>query len=485
MVLHTCFSLVLTGMLYLALRAPIDNLVRRAEVDTADAILDLFADGAVAESDDDRLRAGTAAELGLTATAVDTLENVGRHVTVDHDAEGTVRATRLEDGRYAMVSVESPGVRSGVRQIYLLLIAALIAIYALIVLVLEVLVLPRHVYGPIGTMLDADDAALRRDYRDELIPERMIPKDELGSIMRSRNETIEALRREERALEQALQRLEEVATDLKRKNHLLENARRNLEGADRLASLGMMSAGIAHELNTPLAVVKGLVDKLADSTSRSLPPSEAQLLRRVVGRLERLGDSLLDYARARSTQRRSAVLRDVVEESLTLVRIDRHAEGVEIENEVASDIELSCDADRMIQVFVNLVRNAVNAMVENGLSGRVVVRASRESRGGDAWIGVRVIDDGPGIDPAVLPNLFEPFVTGRLDANGTGLGLAVAEGIVREHAGTLIARNRPEGGAEFEVLLPMDTPLMGTSPESGSAEAADGGNMPRTTDGEA
>src|SRR5207253_2448904 len=146
-----------------------------------------------------------------------------------------------------------------------------------------------------------------------------------------------AVRRHEADLADALMRLEEVATDLKRKNHLLETAKRNMADTDRLASLGLMSAGIAHELNTPLAVPKGLVEKLDRGMGANgvagppISPAEAALMLRVVGRLERLSDSLLDFARARAASSASTALRPLVDEAWTLVRLDRAAESKSIE----------------------------------------------------------------------------------------------------------------------------------------------------------
>src|SRR5205814_10689547 len=128
-------------------------------------------------------------------------------------------------------------------------------------------------------------------------------------------------------------RLEQVANDLKRKNHLLETARRNLADADRLASLGMMSAGIAHELNTPLTVLKGLVEKL-NSHPRELDKTQAALMLRVVPRLERLGDSLLDFARARQPSIRRVPLAPLVQETMLLVGLDRDAGSVAITSTV-------------------------------------------------------------------------------------------------------------------------------------------------------
>src|SRR5207248_2138499 len=210
-----------------------------------------------------------------------------------------------------------------------------------------------------------------------------MPADELGEIMRSRNESILKLRRQETALADALSRLEQVANDLKRKNHLLEAARRNLADADRLASLGMMSAGLAHELNTPLTVLKGLVEKLNADPGQGLPAAEAALMLRVVGRLERLGESLLDFARVRPPPDRTTA--------------------------------------------------RALAPLNNIFHGRITIDAETSTKDAHDWVSLTITDTGPGINPDLLSTVFEPFVSTRLDSRGTGLGLAVAEGIVREH----------------------------------------------------
>jgi len=310
-------------------------------------------------------------------------------------------------------------------------------------------------------MLSADRAVSDGDQSNEIIPHDEIPADELGSIMNSRNDAIRALRQNERELARALDRLERTAADLHKKNHLLETARKNLEGADRLASLGMMSAGIAHELNTPLAVVKGLVDKL--NRDQELSGTEIALLSRVVRRLETLSEGLLDFARVRPPMNVRADLRTLIEEAKTLVTLDRRGmieqQGLQVSNHIRPGTQLQCNPDRLVQVFVNLIRNAVDALDEaNTQSPRVDIKVEQHHRDGTPWISVLVKDNGPGIDASLIDRLFEPFVSTRLDSHGTGLGLAVANGIVREHGGVLTATNRSaeaEGeGAVFEVLLP-------------------------------
>jgi signal transduction histidine kinase len=472
--LHTGFSLALALVLVLAIRPAINDVVEKAESDEARLLLDVVAPTLEAGQglDTSRFgrfpgsvytRSGAAGELGLDAgTAAAAVAKPGRAVSAGASVlgPGAVVYTPGREGageRYHVLSVQILDAREAVRRLYILVVIALLAVYALVAVALEVFVLPENVYRPIRRMLAADRAVQEGQKDAEIIPEGAIPSDELGEIMRSRNDSVLKLRKQEAMLGDALARLEQVANDLKRKNHLLETARRNLADADRLASLGMMSAGIAHELNTPLTVLKGLVEKL-NTNPEGVDAPQAALMLRVVQRLERLGESLLDFARARHPATRLVPVNGLVQEAVLLVGLDRDAVGVVVVNSVPEDLVLECDPDRMMQVLVNLVRNGVDA-VRGGAGTRVEVLADRSMKDGREWVSLVVRDDGPGIDPSVLPHLFEPFVSTRMDSRGTGLGLAVSEGIVREHGGVILARNRtdrpPSTGAEFEVLMPM------------------------------
>lgn len=477
-VLHTGFSLALCGILLLALRPAVSDVVRGAELDEAKLMLDVLVPrlaGVEGEIRRDSLDphlppqvdilAGTARDLGLdSATEASATTFPGRAVLGQSTILGSLAvayqpAAGTRPERYIGLRVTIGEARDAVWRLYLILLVALLAVYALVAVALEGLVLPTNVYAPIRRMLDADLAVQEGRTEDELIDPQHIPSDELGEIMRSRNESILKLRARSKELAVALQRLEEVANDLKRKNHLLESARRNLADADRLASLGMMSAGIAHELNTPLSVVKGLAERL-HASGGTIDPSQAALLRRVVGRIERLGESLLDFARVRPPRLINSPVAGILREAATLVSLDRETAGVHVSLDVSDQLELPCDPDRLVQVFVNLIRNAAEA--SKGRSAPrdpenpgVRVIAGTSTRDAREWVTIRVIDDGPGIDPAILPRLFEPFASTRLDSRGTGLGLAVAEGIVREHGGLILARNRADAtGAVFEVTLP-------------------------------
>lgn len=301
------------------------------------------------------------------------------------------------------------------------------SIYVLAVLVLESAIMPLYVYRPLQRMLEADAATQKGDRDREMIPPGEILSDEIGHIMSSRNETVAALRRREDELAAALRRLEEQ---------------------DRLVSLGLLSASVAHELNTPLAVLNGSIEKLIETTEDQPALDRLARMHRVAQRLQKISESLVDFSRVRHQAMGPLTIRPLIDEAWGLVAIDDKSAAVEFANHIAAEVTVIGNPDRLVQVFVNLLRNALNA-VEAG-SGKVEVR----SRNGPRGVTIAVEDNGRGIAPDVLPEIFDAFVSTRLDARGTGLGLTVAEGIVRQHGGTITASNRPEGGARLEVTLP-------------------------------
>lgn len=328
-------------------------------------------------------------------------------------------------GKEIRLSQES--YRSAITRAKLTLFLILGSIYILAVLLLESAIMPLYVYRPLRRMLEADTATQAGDREREMIPAGEILADEIGQIMRSRNETVAALRRQEDELATALRRIEEQ---------------------DRLVSLGLLSASVAHELNTPLAVLNGSIEKLIETTSDTHALERLERMKRVAQRLQRISESLVGFSKVRSTQMEPIAIRPLVDEAWGLVAIDEKSARVEFVNSVGADDRVIGNADRLVQVFVNLLRNALNA-IESAM-GRIEVHSRRNHR----RMLITIEDNGRGISTDVLPDIFDAFVTTRLDARGTGLGLTVAHGIVTQHGGTISASNRPEGGARLEVSLP-------------------------------
>lgn len=333
-------------------------------------------------------------------------------------------------GLYRRVTLPSAFYATAMRRARISLFVVLGTIYALSIIVLEFLILPQYVYQPLTLMLDADSATQREDRENEMIDQRFILNDEIGQIMKSRNDTVAQLRRHEDDLAGALQKLEEQ---------------------DRLVSLGLLSTSVAHELNTPLAVLQGSIEKLLETTKDPQTLERLHRMLRVTQRLRKISEGLVDFARVRRQESEAVCLRSVIEESWNLVAIDEKAAAVTFSNNVRGSDRVLGNPDRLVQVFVNLLRNALIAVASGG---EICVESRSLQRNGQSWICCTVTDNGPGIPAHVLPNLFEAFVTTRLDARGTGLGLTVAEGIVTQHGGTISASNRQGGGASLEVMLP-------------------------------
>jgi len=308
------------------------------------------------------------------------------------------------------------------------------AIYVLAVLALETTIMPLYVYRPLRLMLSADQATQHGDRDHELVDEILIPGDEIGQIMRSRNATIIELRKREEELEEAL---------------------RKLEAQDRLVSLGLLSASVAHELNTPLTVLQGSIEKLTETSQDSATLQRLARMLRVTQRIRKISESLVDFSRVRKQHFEPVPLRALIEDAWSLVAIDEKAAQARFTNNIAADHFANGNSDRLIQVFVNLLRNALYAIRPGGA---IAAQSRRLHRNSQSWIAVTVEDNGPGIPPDVLPDIFDAFVSSRLDAKGTGLGLTVAEGIVHQHGGTIAASNRAEGGASLEVALPASEP---------------------------
>jgi signal transduction histidine kinase len=437
--LHNLFFLVLSVSVYLSVIPVFSEHIAAARQRELQMVSQIFAaelpmvNGKESGEESSELaiydlRRGAAAELGLSGEGRMFLDS-HPHSTWQQGRDTLFRMSGAP-GIYRRVSLSPEFYEKALRQAKVSLFVVLGSIYVLSIVVMEFLIMPEFVYRPLTLMLQADEATQRGDRERELIDERLIMPDEIGYIMRSRNATVSQLRQQEDDLANALRRLEEQ---------------------DRLVSLGLLSTSVAHELNTPLAVLQGSIEKLLETSRDAQTLERLARMLRVTQRLRKISEGLVDFARVRKQENEIVALRPIVDESWNLVAIDEKASVVRFQNLVNESHLVRGNADRLIQVFVNLLRNSLLA-VSSG--GNICVESKAVQRSGGAWICCTVLDDGPGIPKDVLPNLFEAFVTTRLDARGTGLGLTVAEGIVTQHGGTISAGNRPEGGASLEVMLP-------------------------------
>ncbi|UCG22845.1 MAG: hypothetical protein JSW55_11755 [Chloroflexota bacterium] len=229
----------------------------------------------------------------------------------------------------------------------------------------------------------------------------------------------------------------------------------------RLAGIGTLTAGIAHELTNPINIITATCSNLLNQLDEGNLSDEelvhyAQMIEHSAWRCARLIRTLRQYTYMNGQEIVPCDLNQVVESALVLVAYEFERNyNISFVQELADDLEPTlCDQYQLIQVIINLLINARDAIPADG--GIVRISTGRSPGGKSQFIVVE--DDGTGIDEELLPSIFEPFVTSKPAEEGTGLGLAIATEIVAHHDGRIDAKNNEEGGATFTVTLPLKRP---------------------------
>ncbi|HYL67565.1 MAG TPA: PAS domain S-box protein [Candidatus Limnocylindria bacterium] len=245
----------------------------------------------------------------------------------------------------------------------------------------------------------------------------------------------------------------------------LKRLEEQLIQAEKLAAMGQMLAGVAHELNNPLTAILGVTELLSErggleeDTKRQL-----DLTHRQARRAARIVQNLLDFSRPAAPQKKTIDVNTLIERTLQLHEHSLRRNNIEVEfHRFPEAPGVIGDANQLIQVFLNLITNAEYAIREVRDSGRIQIRLARDS----SRIAVTFQDDGVGIRPEAFPRLFDPFYTTKRPGGGTGLGLSICMAIVREHGGTLEAEALPAGGSAFTVYLPIAGESVPSAPEKG------------------
>jgi two-component system, NtrC family, sensor kinase len=238
----------------------------------------------------------------------------------------------------------------------------------------------------------------------------------------------------------------QVVTDRTAQRRLDER----LVQSGRLAAVGELAAGVAHEVNNPLFAILGLTEFLAkDVEPGSKAAERLELIRRSGEEIKEIVRALLDFARENAEERQIVPIEDVVRQTLTLVNRTNAHKGIELVPTYGEEDALVwASSNQLKQVLLNLITNARQAMPDGG-----TVRVDVRSDAGEAVVTVE--DDGPGIPPDIAGRIFEPFFTTKSAVSGTGLGLSVSLGIAQAHGGTLVLDTNRERGAAFVLRLPL------------------------------
>ena len=221
---------------------------------------------------------------------------------------------------------------------------------------------------------------------------------------------------------------------------------------EKLASLGQLVSGIAHELNNPLTAVAGYAQLLLAAPLPAELQEKARLLVQEAQRAGRVVQNLLLFAREAKAEKQAVDLAELLERTLSLRAYELKVANLQVAREYAPErVSVWADPHQLQQVFLNLLLNAEQAIRSQRDQGTIRVRLGGAA---DGQAEVRISDDGPGIAPAVLPHIFDPFFTTKPPREGTGLGLSICQAIVKEHGGDIGVESAPGAGATFIVRLP-------------------------------
>jgi two-component system, NtrC family, sensor histidine kinase HydH len=258
---------------------------------------------------------------------------------------------------------------------------------------------------------------------------------------------------------QQVQKYQELSDALEETNRQLRRAEAEARRAERLAALGQLSAGLAHEIRNPLGVIKGSAEMLTQKLQGAQPLAAelAGYISSEVNRLNGLVARFLDFARPQQVDLRPVQIAQIVDRAVDSVQNQLPGAHVKVERNYASAVpEILADQQLCEQIFINLILNAFQAMHGHGAEGEAVLQLSiaPEAANGRKGVGVVVEDTGPGVPAESREQIFNPFFTSKKD--GVGLGLAIVAKFVDDHRGSIRLESNSGAGARFHVFLPAD-----------------------------
>jgi two-component system, NtrC family, sensor kinase len=339
---------------------------------------------------------------------------------------------------------------------------ALLFVLAIVVAAFVSLRLARHVSQPVERMHGTMSAieAGRTEARVGVEPADPATADELAELAAHFDRLLDRLAEQTEALQRWGHELDskvaERTEELAAANQTLRSAQQRLVMSEKLAAIGQLAAGVAHEINNPVAVIQGNLDVLRETLGSAAEPAmaEIRLIQDQVFRIRLIVTKLLQFARPAeyAGYLEPVNLAQVVQDSLVLVAHQMKKTSVAVRQELHAMRPVTINRNELQQVLINLIVNALQAMPEGGTllltSGD---REENDIRGGFVAVG----DSGPGIAPEVRERLFDPFFTTKT-SDGTGLGLWVSLGLVQRYGGRIDLACPPSGGSVFTVWLPNE-----------------------------
>lgn len=394
-------------------------------------------------------------------------------------------ASRVEDGRLIHLTPirERTGLFEGALILdaplaveddilrYALLRVAIVPVFLLYIGIATIFVVYRRVLRPVGALTEANRALVEGDAERAFVPAQAIPDDELGAVIDVRNQIYarmleyqQAIRQKNKVLERQREELGRWAAELERrvaaKTEDLARVHEHLRASEKLAATGSLAAGLAHEINNPLASIAGYAEDLLQlSRRRELRdlgafrefPESLRIIEEQAYRCQRIISRLMRFARPAPYEPERLQLAPLVEGVLPLVEHKARGRDVALIVDIDPDLpEVFADRSSLEQVLVNLLVNAFDVIEED--TGRITVVAEPRDAG-EVLVSVR--DTGPGMPEEVRQRVFDPFFSTKPVGHGTGLGLAISHVLVSGMGGRIEVESELGRGTTFTIVLPV------------------------------
>lgn len=239
----------------------------------------------------------------------------------------------------------------------------------------------------------------------------------------------------------------------------LQAAQSSITQSGRLAALGEISSGLAHELNNPLMIISGYLELIHGAIHGASPPDFAELdshlqkAMRNVGRMKLIIQHIMEFARESMPVKRPAEINELIMRAFVLMNEQLRLKSIEVDMNLGSSVVAEVDESRLEQVFVNLLSNARDAIIEahGEAGGRISVSSRIVS---DSELEIEISDDGTGMSEEIRSKVFNPFFTTKEPGKGSGLGLSISHGIVQDHGGSINCASEKGRGTAFQIRLP-------------------------------
>jgi two-component system, NtrC family, sensor kinase len=321
------------------------------------------------------------------------------------------------------------------------LIALWIILFLIVIAFFGFYILSRRVIKPVRELI----------YITEKIADGKFPDNiDIGKV-REINQLYSALRVMYGEIEEGKKKLRDKINELEQKNTELKQTQGELIASEKLASLGRLSAGVAHEIGNPLSAISGYVEVLKRRPSDPAGTKYQYLgdIEREVQRLDKIIKTLLEYSRPKKYEHRILDINSVIRDSIDIIQRQGILHNISLNEELCEDsLQIEADPHQLSQVIINLILNAKDATADRG---EIKISSGVDS---DEDVYIRVGDNGAGIPSGLLDQIFDPFFTTKEPGKGTGLGLSVSQRIVEAFGGTMTVRSEEGKGTLFTLTLP-------------------------------